>query len=71
MPSSEVAAESNIPRLRELAADLNNEVSRWLLTDAEDGRPFGPELTKAIDEFESYCAEEGARVRAGAAKEDR
>jgi hypothetical protein len=58
-----VAEESNIPRLRELAADLNKEVSRWLATDAEAGRPFGPELTKAIDAFERYCGDKDAPVR--------
>jgi hypothetical protein len=59
----ERAAEaSDIPKLAVLARDLNNELSRWLATDAEDRRPFGPELTKAIEEFESYCAQKGAPV---------
>jgi hypothetical protein len=59
----ERAAEaSDIPKLADLARKLNDEVSRWLATDAEDKRPFGRQLTKAIDEFEQYCAEKGAPV---------
>lgn len=56
------AEESGIQHLEDLATNLNNEFSTWLLTEAEAGRPFGPELVKALDEFESYCAEEGAPV---------
>ena len=57
------AEDSGIPHLEDLATNLNNEFSTWLLTEAEAGRPYGPELVTAIDEFESYCAEEGAPVR--------
>jgi hypothetical protein len=60
------AEESDIPRLADLAADVRSKFSRWLATDAEAGRPFSPELVKAIDAFESYCANRGAPVRAAA-----
>jgi hypothetical protein len=62
--SIERFAQEAGPQFEQLAADLNNEFTTWLLTQAEDGEPFGPELVAAIQDFEGYCAEKGAPVSA-------